>query len=237
MRKILGCIKKAVAQFDMIQDGDVIGVGLSGGKDSIALLYALKLFQHFSPVSYKLKAFTLTLGFEDVDLSPIEQFCQKLEVPLVIHSTQIGKVIFEERKEKNPCALCARMRRGRLHRLCKEHGVNKLALGHHGDDAVETLFLSLFYESRINTFKPVTFLDRRNLTVIRPMIFALEKDVLSAVQRHNLPTIQTKCPADKKTKRQYIKDLLKEIEKEIPDAKERVIQALQNTDQLNIWGC
>jgi tRNA(Ile)-lysidine synthase TilS/MesJ len=235
MKKILGCVKKAVSDFSMIQDGDVVGVGVSGGKDSTALLYALKLFQNFSPVKYELKAFTLTLGFDNFDLTPLKKFCHDLKIPYIIQPTQIGKVVFEERKDKNPCAMCARMRRGRLHTLCKEYGVTKLALGHHGDDAVETLFLSMFYESRISTFDPVTFLDKKNLTMIRPLIYASEKDIISTVNKHNLPIVKSPCPANGKTQRQYMKNLLEQIYKDIPNGKDRIITALKNKEQLNIW--
>jgi tRNA 2-thiocytidine biosynthesis protein TtcA len=235
MRKILGCVKKAISDFTMLQEGDIIGVGVSGGKDSIALLYALKLFQNFSPVHYTLKALTVTLGFKGTDMTPLKKFCIDEKIPLILRETSIGKVIFEERKEKNPCALCARMRRGRLHRLCQEEGITKLALGHHADDAVETLFLSLFYESRISTFSPVTFLNRRHLTMIRPLIYASEKDILSSVYRHHLPVIPSQCPANGKTEREYMKNLFSEIEKHIPNAKGRVIQALKNKEQLNLW--
>ncbi|MCT4619804.1 MAG: tRNA 2-thiocytidine biosynthesis TtcA family protein [Marinisporobacter sp.] len=235
MKKILGCVKKAVAQFHMIEDGDVVGVGVSGGKDSTALLYALKLFQNFSPVKYELKAFTLTLGFDGFDLTPLKKLCHDLNIPYIIQPTQIGKVVFEERKDKNPCAMCARMRRGRLHTLCKEHGVTKLALGHHGDDAVETLFLSMFYESRISTFDPVTFLDRKDLTMIRPLIYASEKDIISAVKKHNLPIVKSPCPANGKTQRQFMKNLLETIYKDIPNGRDRILTALENKEQLNIW--
>lgn len=235
MRKILGCIKKAVTDFNMIQEGDVIGVGLSGGKDSTALLYGLKLFQNFSPVKYGLKALTLTLGFDDFDLTPLKNLCAQLEIPYIIQPTNIGKVIFEERKDKNPCAMCARMRRGRINSLCKETGITKLALGHHSDDAVETLFLSMFYESRISTFDPVTFLDRKDLTMIRPLIYASEKDIITAVKKHTLPVVKSPCPANGNTQRQYMKDLLNKIYEDIPNGRERIISSLKNKNQLNIW--
>ncbi|TCO76479.1 tRNA 2-thiocytidine biosynthesis TtcA family protein [Marinisporobacter balticus] len=235
MRKILGCIKKAVTDFNMIQEGDVVGVGVSGGKDSTALLYALKLFQNFSPVKYELKALTLTLGFDNFDLTPLKDLCAKLEIPYIIQPTQIGKVIFEERKDKHPCAMCARMRRGKIYSLCNETGVTKLALGHHGDDAIETLFLSMFYESRISTFDPVTFLDRKNLTMIRPLIYASEQDIISAVKKHALPVVKSPCPANGNTQRQYMKGLLNNIYKDIPNGRERIISALKNGEQLNIW--
>lgn len=235
MKKVLGCIKKAVADYQMIQEGDVVGVGLSGGKDSTTLLYALKLYQNFSPVKFELKALTLTLGFAGFDLTPMKELCEKINVPYTIVNTNIGKIIFEERKEKNPCSMCAKMRRGRLHTLCKEEGINKLALGHHADDAVETLFLSMFYESRISTFKPVTYLDRKDLTVIRPMIYASEDDIIQGSRRHNLPFIQSPCPANGKTQRDYMRNLLEQINQHIPQARDRVIKALQNKEQLKIW--
>ncbi|WP_129597482.1 tRNA 2-thiocytidine biosynthesis TtcA family protein [Anaerophilus nitritogenes] len=235
MRKLLGYVKKAVLDFNMIENGDIVGVGVSGGKDSMALLYALKLFQRFSPVKYDLKAFTLTLGFNDFDISPIQNFCKELEIPYIVQHTDIGKIVFEDRKEKSPCSLCARMRRGKLHSLCKNHGVTKLALGHHGDDAVETLFLSIFYESRISTFLPVTYLDRIDLTMIRPLIYAKEQDIIDSVSRNDLPIVKNPCPADGKTKRQYMKNLLDQIYKEIPNGRNHVIEALKNKDQLHIW--
>ncbi|MBF8982995.1 tRNA 2-thiocytidine biosynthesis protein TtcA [Lutibacter sp. B2] len=235
MRKILGCIKKAVKNFDMIQEGDVIGVGVSGGKDSSSLLYALKLYQNFSPVKFELKALTLTLGFEDFDLTPINEFCRKIEVEHIVCPTQIGKVIFEERKEKNPCSLCSTMRRGRLHNLCKEHGVTKLALGHHADDAIETLFLCMMHEGRINTFEPITYLDRKDLTMIRPLIYAYEEDIILAVNKHNIPVVESTCPANKKTQREYFKQMLTNIYGDIPNGRKNILKALENADQFNLW--
>ncbi|WP_432662651.1 tRNA 2-thiocytidine biosynthesis TtcA family protein [Wukongibacter baidiensis] len=235
MRKILGCIKKAVIDFDMIQDGDVIGVGVSGGKDSVALLYALKLFQNFSPVKYDLKALTLTLGFENFDLTPIKKMCDELNIEYIIKPTEIGRIVFEERKEKNPCSLCSRFKRAALHSLCKENSVTKLALGHHMDDAIETLFLSMFYEGRIHTFNPVTYLSRKDLTMIRPLIYAEEKEIIKAVRRHNLPEVKSLCPADGNTKREYMKQSLMKFYKDIPHAKQNLLNALKNKKQLNIW--
>ncbi|MCT4595403.1 MAG: tRNA 2-thiocytidine biosynthesis TtcA family protein [Anaeromicrobium sp.] len=235
MKKIVGCVKRAVEEFNMIEDGDVVGVGISGGKDSSALLYALRLYQNFSKAKFKIKALTLTLGFEGFDISPLTKFCNELGIEHVVVPTQIGKVIFEERKEKNPCSLCARMRRGRLHNLCKELGVTKLALGHHGDDAIETLFLSMFYEGRLNTFEPVTYLDRKDLTMIRPLMYAYEKDIILAVKRHDIPVVESPCPADKKTKREYAKRLISSIEKDIPNVRGNILRALENKDQMYLW--
>ncbi|SHJ66189.1 tRNA 2-thiocytidine biosynthesis TtcA family protein [Paramaledivibacter caminithermalis] len=235
MKLILGCIRKAVEDFDMIKDGDIVGVGVSGGKDSVALLYGLKLFQNFSPVKYKLKALSLTLGFDDFDLSPIQSLCNKLGIEYIIQPTQIGRIVFEERKEKNPCSLCSRFKRGALHDLCKENSITKLALGHHRDDAIETLFLSMFYEGRINTFNPVTYLSRKDLTMIRPMIYVEEREIAGAVKRHNLPIVKSPCPADGNTKREYMKKALLKFYKDIPYSKQNLLRALMNTEQLNIW--
>ncbi|WP_069650390.1 tRNA 2-thiocytidine biosynthesis TtcA family protein [Caloranaerobacter ferrireducens] len=235
MRRIVGAIRKAVEEFNLIEDGDRIAVGVSGGKDSLTLLYGLKIFQRFSPVKYELEAITLTLGFEDFDLSKVKEFVKEIDVPYTIKETQIGKIIFDIRKEKNPCSLCARMRRGALHDLMKEKGLNKLALGHHADDAIETLFLSMFYEGRINTFSPKTYMSRKDITVIRPMIYVTEHQIKGAVKKHNLPTVESPCPANRNTKREYVKHLMKNVYKDIPQARDRLITAIKNKEQLNLW--
>ncbi|WP_427338007.1 tRNA 2-thiocytidine biosynthesis TtcA family protein [Caloranaerobacter sp. DY30410] len=235
MRRIVGAIRKAVEEFNLIEDGDRIAVGVSGGKDSLTLLYGLKIFQRFSPVKYELEAITLTLGFEGFDLSEVKKFVEEINVPYTIKETQIGKIIFDIRKEKNPCSLCARMRRGALHDLMKEKGLNKLALGHHADDAIETLFLSMFYEGRINTFSPKTYMSRKDITVIRPLIYVTEHQIKGAVKRHNLPTVESPCPANRNTKREYIKQLMKNVYKDIPKARDRLITAIKNKEQLNLW--
>lgn len=234
MRKILGCIKKANQNYHMIQEDDVIGVGLSGGKDSIALLKALKLYQYFAPVRYKIVAITLTLGFDDFDLTPISDFCKKNEIDHIIEETKIGQVVFNERNEKHPCGMCARMKRGRLSKVCNRHEIQKLALGHHADDAIETLFMSMFYESRIHTFKPVTLMDRSNIAVIRPLIYAFETDIEKAVLRNQLPVISSPCPADKNTKREYIKSVINNLD--VSHLKSNLLHALENKEQLDIWG-
>lgn len=236
MKKIIGYIRKAVEDFDMIQDGDIVGVGVSGGKDSVALLYGLRLFQNFSPIKYELKALSLTLGFDNFDLSPIQSLCDEIGVEYIIKPTQIAKIVFEERNEKNPCSLCARFKRAALHDLCKENSVTKLALGHHRDDGIETLFLSMFYEGRINTFDPVTYLSRKDLTMIRPMIYAEEREIAGAVKRLDLPVVKSSCPADGNTKREYMKQSLLKFYKDIPHSKKALLNALMNTEQLNIWG-
>lgn len=235
MRKVLGCLKKADINFNMINEGDVIGVGLSGGKDSIVLLNALRLYQNFSPVSYTIKALTLTLGFKDFDITPITEFCKTHSIEHIIEETHIAEVVFNEKKLSNPCGMCSRMKRARLSKLCKKLSINKLALGHHADDAIETMFMSMFYESRIHTFMPVTYMDRSDITVIRPLVYAFESDIIEAHQRHRLPIVKSPCPADKNTKREYIKSLLSDISKDVPHLKERLLHAIENKEQLEIW--
>ncbi len=235
MKRILGCVRRAVEEFDLIKDGDKIAVGVSGGKDSITLLYALKLFQRFSPVNYELEAITVTLGFDNFDITPIENFCEKIEVPLSINETLISKIVFDVKKEKNPCSLCANMRRGALHTTMQKRNCNVLALGHHSDDVIETLFLNLFYTGRIKTFSPKTYLTRRDVTVIRPMLYATEHQVIGAIRRHDLPTVKNPCPANENTKREEIKDYMKQIYKNIPPARNNIMTALKNEEQLDLW--
>ncbi len=235
MKRVLGCIRKAVQDYNMIEDGENIAVGVSGGKDSIALLYALKLFQRFSPVKYELEAITVTLGFENFGLTPIIQFCEEIDVNLTIKETLISKIVFDVKEEKNPCSLCAKLRRGALNKTAKKLGCKTVALGHHADDAIETLFMSLFYSGRFATFSPKTYLDRKDIYTIRPMIYAKETDIIGAVRRNNLPIVESACPIDKKTKREEMKQLMKHIYKDIPQARKRIITAMKNKDQLNLW--
>ena len=235
MRKILGAMRRGINEFNMIQEGDRIAVGLSGGKDSTALLVALKNYQHFSPEKFELEAITLDLGFEGMDFEPLVQLCKELDVPYTIGKTQIAPIVFDTRKEKNPCSLCARMKRGALHDLAISKGCRKIAFGHHLDDAVETFFLSLFYEGRINTFSPVTYLDRKDITLIRPFVFVKEKDIIFNPTCQALPIIKSTCPADGHTKREDIKNLIASLRQDMPGLEDRVITAIQNKDQFNLW--
>lgn len=235
MRKILGELRRAVQQFDMIQPGDRIAVGLSGGKDSIALLEALHRYRYFSPEPYELEAITLDMGFPDMDFTPIADYCEQIHVPYTIEKTQIGPIVFDVRQEKNPCALCARMKRGALHDLALKRGCKKIALGHHLDDVVETFFLSLFYEARINTFLPLTYLDRKGITLIRPLVFTREKEIYFSKTCQALPVIPSTCPADGHTKREEIKHTLTQLRKNIPDLDARVLTAIQNKEQFKLW--
>ena len=235
MKKILGPLRRAVEKYEMRRPGDRIAVGLSGGKDSTALLVAMKRFQYFSPVPFELEGITLDMGFGGMDFEPLVQLCAELDIPYTIKKTQIGPIVFEARQEKNPCALCARMKRGALHDLAIERGCRKIALGHHADDAIETFFLSLFYEGRINTFSPVTYLDRKDITLIRPVIFVKEKDIIYNPEIKELPVIKSTCPADGHTKREDMKDMMKELRKTIPELDDRILKAIQNKEQFHLW--
>jgi len=235
MKEVLGCLRRADQDFSLIESGDHVAVGVSGGKDSLLLLHALALYRLFSKKPYTLTAVTLTMGLEPFDLSGIRALCERLEVPYVVRETRIGKVIFEDRKEKNPCALCAKMRRGALSDLCREIGANKVSLGHHRDDAIETLFLSMFYEGRIHTFQPVTHLTRSGLTQIRPLIYLPEKHIIHMAKKLELPVVPSPCPANGRTKRQDMKNLLTDICRKIPNARELLLSALQNEAQYGLW--
>lgn len=211
----------------MIEKGENIAVGVSGGKDSITLLSALAQLRHFEGMDFTLKALMLELGFPDDNTDEIADYCKKIGVEFIAKKTQIAQVVFDIRKEKNPCSLCAKMRRGALHQLAKENGCDKVALGHHIDDAVETFFLSLFYEGRINCYKPVSYLDRMDITLLRPMIYVTESEIENCVKRMCLPVIHNNCPANKNTKREYIKNYIKQLEDEIPGVKQHIFGAIK----------
>ncbi|MCL2816546.1 MAG: tRNA 2-thiocytidine(32) synthetase TtcA [Oscillospiraceae bacterium] len=228
MQRLLSYVRSAVSDYDMIAEGDKIAVGLSGGKDSVAMLKAFSELRRFYPNRFELAAITVDMGF-NTDFTVLEQLCEKINVPYYIKKTDIGPVIFDIRREENPCALCSRMRRGALHDAAVAEGYTKLALGHHWDDVIETLFLNLFYEGRIGCFKPVTYLDRKQITVIRPLIYASEAYISSFIQRQGLPVVKNLCPADKNTSRQQIKELVYKLDKEYHGLKTRVFGALQRS--------
>jgi tRNA(Ile)-lysidine synthase TilS/MesJ len=210
----------------MIEDGDRIAVGISAGKDSLTLLCALAAMRRFYPKKYELVAITVGMGFEGMDFSPIRAFCESLDVEYHVVNTEISKIIFDVRKEKNPCSLCAKMRRGALHDAAKEFGCNKVALGHHFDDVVDTFMLNLFYEGRIGTFSPVTYLSNTDLYLIRPMIYMPESEVVYFTNRTTLPVIKSPCPADKNTKRETMKQMLAREEKLNRGLKYRIFGAI-----------
>jgi tRNA 2-thiocytidine biosynthesis protein TtcA len=235
MKKILGCLRRAVEDHNMISEGDRIALGISGGKDSLILLKAMKLYQFMSPVRYELEAITLDMGYEGVDWSGVKSFCKELDIPYTIRETHIGTIVFEARQEKNPCSLCAKLRRGALHNVALELECKKVALGHHREDVVETLFLSMFYEARFNTFSPVTYLDRKDITLIRPLIYVPEPEIQKAAVRHDIPLVFNPCPVNGKTKREYIKNLLKDVSRDIPNVQEQILNALKKTHVRKLW--
>ena len=226
MQKLMGLLRRCVEDYDMIQPGDKVAVGVSGGKDSLALLVFLAELRKYYPQPFVLEAITIDMGL-GMDYSQIQTLCQELDVPYTIVPTQIGPVIFDYRKEKNPCSMCAKMRRGALNQTLLERGLNKLALGHHYDDAVETFLMSLLYEGRISCFQPVTNLDRTGIIQIRPMLYLHEKTVDNFAVKQNLPVVENRCPVDKETKREEIKKLIFELSKTYPELKERVFGAMQ----------
>lgn len=235
MKKLLGCIRRADEDFGLIKSGDRVLVGVSGGKDSLALLVGLSTYRMFSKKNYELIAGTLTMGLEPFDLTGVRKLCDELGVPYHVRETRIGPIVFEERKEKNPCSLCAIMRRGALNKMAAALGCNKVALGHHRDDAIETLLLSLFYESRLHTFAPLTHLSRTGLTQIRPLVYVPEKNIRGFARRYELPVVPSPCPANGNTQRQAMKDLLADLSRRFPDVRERMLSALQNEEQYGLW--
>ena len=227
INKFTGLIRRCVEDYRMIANGDSIAVGVSGGKDSISLLYSLANLKRYYPNSFDIHAVTLDMGFTGMDFSPVEGLCKELQVPYTIRRTEFAKIIFEERKEKNPCALCAKMRRGALHDVIKELGINKIALAHHFDDAVETFLLSLIYEGRISCFQPVTYMDRTGVTQIRPMLYIGEGTIVKLVREYNLPVVENLCPMNGVSKREEVKTLLETLGKSYPDIKGKVFGAMQ----------
>lgn len=226
MQKLMGLVRRCVEDYEMIEDGDKIAVGISGGKDSLVLLRLLAALRSYHNKKFTLQAITIDMGL-GMDYSGIEEMCRELDVPYTIIKTEIGPIIFDYRKEKNPCSMCSKMRRGALNQALLDLDCNKLALGHHFDDAVETFMMSLIYEGRISCFQPVTHLDRTGVIQIRPMLYIHEKTVASFAQRENLPVLQNRCPVDKHTKREEIKDLIFSLAKDYPDLKERIFGAMQ----------
>lgn len=229
MQEIMGYIRRAVEEYRMIEDGDTVAVGVSGGKDSVALLAGLAGVRRFIGIDFTLKAVTLDNCFngEEGDFSPIADLCGSLGVEYILRRTDIGQIIFGERSESNPCSLCARMRRGVLHDTAKANSCNKIALGHHFDDAVETFLMNLFNEGRIGCFSPVSYLSRKDLTMIRPLIFATEREVRNAVNRAGLPVVKSKCPVDGCTERQRTKEFLYDMEKTHPGITKRIFGAIR----------
>ena len=222
-----GTVRRAVDDYDMIQEGDRVAVGVSGGKDSLVLLAALSHLRGFYPRPFELEAITVELGFEGMDFTPVAALCEELGVPYTRLKTDIKEIVFDVRQEDNPCSLCAKMRRGALNDAIRERGIKKLALGHHFDDAVETFLLSLLFEGRISCFRPVTYLDRSGVTQIRPLVYAGEQKIAKLADELRLPVVENPCPQDKGSKRYEVKQLLKTMSADYPDMKSKIFGAMQ----------
>lgn len=234
LQRLYSLVRKALENYDMIQEHDHIAIGISGGKDSLTLLYALAGLRNFYPKPFTLSAISVDLGFQDMNFDAVEKLCNQLEVPYYRVSTQISQIVFEARKETNPCSLCSKMRKGALNEKALELGCDKIAYAHHRDDVVETFFMSLLFEGRLHTFSPVTYLNKTKLTLIRPMIYVQESDVIGFLHKYDLPVIKNTCPADGNTRRKYVKELLSSINRETPGVKNRIFTALVQ-GQISGW--
>ena len=239
MNKILSLTRRCVEDYEMICPGDRLAVGVSGGKDSLTLLLALARLREFYPIPFTVEAITLDMGHADgiapMDFSPVEALCRELDVPYTTLRSEIQRIIFDLRREKNPCSMCAKMRRGALHAALRERGISKIALGHHYDDAVETFFMSLIFEGRLSCFQPVTYLDRTGVTQIRPLLYCGENLIRNTARRLELPVVENHCPANGNTKRQEIKELVFSLQGQYPGLKARAFGAMQRLP-LPAWG-
>lgn len=231
---LLSYVRRAIQDYEMIQEGDCIAIGISGGKDSLILAFALSYLKHFYPKQFDIMGITVSLGFKDFDLTAVKTFFEEIQIPFYICETQIGQIIFEERKESNPCSLCSKMRKGALYDYAKKLGCNKIALGHNKDDINETLLMSLLYEGRIHTMAPMTYMDQVDMHIIRPLIYVPESDIRGFVKKQNLPVVKSPCPVDGKTKREDMKQLIYSLQKDIPKVREHLFGAIQRST-LNGW--
>ena len=229
LQKLYSYTRKAIDDYEMRNEGGKIAIGISGGKDSLTLLYALSGMRRFYPKKYELAAMSVDLGLGIQNMDKIKELCDSLEVPFYIEKTEIGNIVFDIRKEKNPCSLCAKMRKGALNNKALELGCNKIAYAHHKDDIIETMMMSFIYEGRINSFAPVTHLEKTGLYVLRPMMYVSEAEVIGFKNKYQLPVAKNPCPVDGHTKREYIKKLISEINKENPGVKERMFTAISAT--------
>ncbi len=234
LQRLLSLTRQAVDTYHMIDDGDHIAIGISGGKDSLTLLYALANLRRFYPRSFSLSAITVDLGLGNMDLGPVKALCASFSVPYQIVSTEIGKIVFEAKKESNPCALCAKMRKGAMNQEALRLGCNKVAYAHHRDDVVETMLLSMLYEGRFHSFSPYTRLDRTGLSLIRPLIFASEAEIKGFQNKYHLPVCKNPCPVDGKTQREFVKNLTKSLNKQVPGVSERIFHAIR-TGNISGW--
>lgn len=228
LQQLYSHVRRALDDYHMIQDNDRIAIGISGGKDSLTLLYALAGIRAFYPLHFELTAFCVDLGLAETDYESIRSLCETLHVPFHVIPTQIGRIVFEERNESSPCSLCAKMRKGALNQAALSEGCNKIAYAHHMDDIIETMLLSLIYEGKFYSFPPVTRLDGTELTVIRPLMYVQAADVKGFQNRYALPVTKNPCPADGATRRTYVKSLLRQINRENPGVKKRMFHAIVN---------
>ena len=235
MKRVLGHLRRADEEFHMLADGDKIAVGISGGKDSMLLLYALWLYRKYMKRSYDLIGITVDLGFASFDTKTPRRFIESLAIPYFVKQTDIAEIIFAIRKESNPCSLCAKMRKGAFYQQAKEQGCNKAAFAHSSDDLIETLLMSMLYEGRLSVFSPVTYLSRQDITLVRPFVYLPEKEVIGAAKRLSIPVVQNPCPEDGATKRQAVKELVRTLTAENPQVKKSLLSAIRNTDQYHLW--
>lgn len=234
-QQMLSKLRRGITEYKLIRDGDKIAVGVSGGKDSVTLLKLLAEYKRFSPEKFDLIAITVDLRFDgkQTDFSEIQTLCDQLDIKYYIESTEIGQIVFDIRKETNPCALCSKMRKGALYSKVKELGFNKVAIGHHSDDLIDTFLLSLFYEGRLSTFAPKSYLDKSGLTLIRPMIMVQESDVVSYSK--TMPVVNSCCPANKQTKREYVKQVISALKKDVPNIREMMFTAITHPERYNLF--
>ncbi len=230
MQKILGYMRKAIEDYNMISEGDKIAVALSGGKDSISMLMGFKALQRFYPKKFDIIAISINPGFEFFDTSFIEKICSDIDVPLFIEESHIKEIVFDIRNEKNPCSLCANLRRGILNGTAISHGCNKIALGHNEDDVLETFLLNLFYTGSISTFAPISYMDRSKMTLIRPLIYAPEKEIRKFIKRNNIEVIKKNCPMDGVSKREDMKNMIKSLQVDLPHIRSNLYGAIKRSN-------
>ena len=227
MQKILSFMRKAIEDYNMIEEGDKIGVALSGGKDSISMLMGFKALQRFYPKNFEIVAISVNPGFDFFNKEFLKETCKKIDVPLFIEDTNIKEIVFDVREEKNPCSLCANFRRGALNSVAIREGCNKIALGHNEDDVLETFLLNLFYTGSVHTFSPISYMDRSQITLIRPLIYAPEKSIKAFVKRNNIEIMDKVCPMDGVSKREDIKNMIKDLKVDIPHVRSNLYGAIQ----------
>lgn len=235
LNRFTSVVRKGVDDYNMIEEGDVIAVGVSGGKDSLVLLRSLAHLRGYYPKKFGLEAITVDMGFPDMDFSKVAELCEDISVPYTCLKTDIREIVFDVRKEDNPCSLCSKMRRGAINDAIKARGIRKLALGHHMDDVVETFLMSLIFEGRVSCFRPVTYLDRSDVWQIRPMVYAGERRIAEVSERLGLPVVETTCPEDRESKRREVKELIAALQNDYPDIKAKLFGAIQRLP-LDGWG-